>query len=474
MKPGRRSWLQRGVLALNVVLIVASVTLAAVFRSSYQRVEAINRFELSGSLTEVEDEGGPQVLNVLLVGSDSSAGLDPDDPVQAGRQGERNGDVIIVAHLDERSDTAALLSFPRDLWVPIAGTDSEAKINSAYRIGGAETLIDTIEEQFGIPINHYVQVDFAGFRGLVDAVGSVPVWFDTPARDWNAVEGITQTGFEVDTAGCNELGPEQALAYVRSRYYQTLDEDLSWVTDPRSDLGRIERQQDFLRRLLTRAVDQGARNPFTLRSLIDVGLELVTIDQDLSPQDLLDLGQRFSSFDPGELGTYSVPADLGTVGTASVLFADDEALEPVLELFRGAPIDDPSTVRVRISYGAGIDGTEVTGARDRLSDAGFDVVGATQDDVEPGIGIRYAAGTIDAAREAAGIVWPGAELVFDDTLDGRDLVVTLGEGPEPVDEPGGEGGPGSPTTTEAPGGTPAEDDGTAPPPTTIDPATACR
>ena len=63
-------------------------------------------------------------------------------------------------------------------------------------------LIDTIEENFDIPINHYVQVDFAGFRGLVDAVGSVPVWFDAPARDFNAAEGISQTGFEALDPGC--------------------------------------------------------------------------------------------------------------------------------------------------------------------------------------------------------------------------------------------------------------------------------
>jgi polyisoprenyl-teichoic acid--peptidoglycan teichoic acid transferase len=484
MSRDRRTWPQRGLLALNVVLIVACVGLALVLRDGVTRAESINRMELSAVLSAVEDQDEGRAVNVLLVGKDSSEGLDPDDPIQTGREGERNSDVIIVAHLDERSDTAALLSFPRDLWVPIAGTGSEAKINAAFGVGGARSLIGTIEERFGIPIHHYVQVDFAGFQGLVEAVGSVPVWFDSPARDWNASAGITQTGFEVTEAGCVELDPVDSLAYVRSRYYQTYH-DGQWVTDRRSDLGRIERQQDFLRRLLARAVDQGARNPFTLRQLIDVGLERVTVDQQLTPQDLLDLGRRFSGFDPDDLGTYTVPVQFGTVGTASVLFAQDEVLEPVLEVFRGAAADDPATVRVKLQYEA-VEGSQVTDLRDRLTEAGYEVAGAASAPVAPGIAIRYAPGTRAAAARLVEVVWPDAVLVLDETLPGRDVVVALGgagaaagNGPGPGDEadPAGgadpdEGGPapvGGPGTE--PPGPPTGDDGGA---DRLDPARACR
>jgi polyisoprenyl-teichoic acid--peptidoglycan teichoic acid transferase len=457
----RRSWAQRALLTVNVVLIVACLALAALFRGSYTRVEAISRYQLSGALTPVEQSEGGRILNVLLVGYDSADGLDPDDPIQTGREGERNGDVVIVAHLDERSGSAALLSFPRDLWVPIAGTSSEQKINAAYAVGGAETLIRTIEERFAIPIHHYVEVDFAGFQGLVDAVGSVPVWFDAPARDWNERDGITQTGFEMLETGCQELGPVQSLAYVRSRFYQTMDDEGRWITDPRSDLGRIERQQDFLRRLLVRGIDRGARNPFVLRQLIDVGLERVTIDQALTPQELFDLGQRFRSFDPAELATYTVPVEFGRVGSASVLFVQDEPLEPILQLFRGFPPDDPTTIRVAIDHD-GVDAEQLDTVRDLLREEDYEVFAVAASDVAPGIAVRHPPGAYEAAWRLGQTVWPGAAVVLDESLTDRDVLLTLGgrtppvaPGPRPGDEP--------PSAEPPP-----------PPPTALDPVAACR
>jgi LCP family protein required for cell wall assembly len=409
-------------------------------------------------------------MNVLLVGSDSSAGLDPNDPVQKNRSGEHNGDVIIIAHLDERTDSASLLSIPRDVWGPIAGTHSESKINAAFSVGGAETLIDTIEERFGIPIHHYVQVDFAGFRSLVEAVGSVPVWFAAPARDFNPVEGVSQTGFRTD-AGCIELGPEQALSYVRSRYYQTQGADGRWKIDPEGDLGRIARQQDFLRRLLTRAVDRGARNPFTLRRLIDVALDRVTIDQELTPNNLLDLGRRFSSFDPDELGTYTIPVEFGAVGSASVLFAQEEPLQPLLALFRGAPIADPSTIRVLVQHD-GVARSDLDRLTQELTAAGYPKAAPTraEDAIPAGTVVRYAAGTAEAARGVAAALG-GVPLALDDTLDGRDVVVSVSTtpaGPASTTAPSTGSTTAAPTT--APGPATTESSTTVAP----DPALACR
>jgi len=296
-------------------------------------------------------------------------------------------------------------------------------------------------------------------------VGSVPVWFAAPARDFNAVEGVSQTGFAAD-AGCIELDPQQALSYVRSRYYQTQDETGRWRTDPEGDLGRIARQQDFLRRLLTRAVDQGARNPFTLRTLIDVALERVTIDQQLTPNDLLDLGRRFNSFDPGELGTYTIPVEFGTVGSASVLFAQDEPLQPVLQLFRGADVRDPSTVRVLVQHD-GLEGSDVTALEQGLAAAGYTVGGTERSDARlvPGTVVRHAAGVAEAAQGVAAAVG-GATLVQDDALPARDVVVSVSTTPAPTAPPStvAPTSPGA-TSSTVPGPTPS----VAP-----DPALACR
>ncbi len=349
----RRTWVQRLILTMNVVLIGASLAAFALLQYGYDTASDIQRIELGRSLTAVPEEAavGQRVLNVLLVGSDSSAGLDPDDPVQIGRRGERFGDVIMVAHIDERSSQLALLSFPRDLWLPLAGVNRSDRINRAFEVGGPAMLIDTIEANFDLPIHHYVNVDFAGFQGLVEAVGSVDVYFETPARDWNVnavPEPRSQTGFLVAEAGCHSLDPPTALAYVRSRYYQTQQPDGSWVTDPTSDFGRISRQQDFLKRLLYRAVDLGARNPFVLADMVDTGLENVAIDESLTPQLLVDLGIAFQNFDPGALQTYSFPVIDSDVNGNQVLEPLTAEAEPLLELMRGAAHDDPSTVGLSI------------------------------------------------------------------------------------------------------------------------------
>src|SRR4029077_11443630 len=139
------------------------------------------------------------------------------------------------------------VSFPRDLWVSIAGTGSNERINTAYSVNdGPQRLIDTLRQDFGITINHYVELDFKSFKGIVDAVGGVPMSFQTPMRDRNS-------GLYVDTAGCTTLDGDQALAFARSRHLEYMDSKLKWVSDPSADLGRINRQQVFLQHVIDQA-----------------------------------------------------------------------------------------------------------------------------------------------------------------------------------------------------------------------------
>ncbi|MEM9134031.1 MAG: LCP family protein [Actinomycetota bacterium] len=438
----RRTWGQRMLLVLNVVLIGATLSAAALLNYAGERASSINRVALDRSLTELDASApGERVINVLLVGSDSSASLDPDDPIQIGRQGERFGDVIIVAHLDERTGQVALLSLPRDLWVPIAGSDRSDRINRAFVTGGPATLIDTIEEAFGFPIHHYVNVDFAGFQGLVEAVESVEVPFDAAARDWNAnaPSPRSQTGFLMAQPGCASLGPTEALAYVRSRYYQTQDADGDWVTDPTSDLGRIQRQQDFLQRLAQKAIDRGARNPLVLRDLIDTGIENVAIDHELTPALLLELGTTYRSFEPGDLQTYTFPVVDDTVGSNRVLIPQYDQAAPILELFAGAGFDHPDTVGVSVVYhpstdGAGGDGPtrlpdDVDMVVDALDEAGFDVGEPEAIELSAGLEIRHSADGAGAAALVAAVLGGGPDgpvPVEIAGLTGRNIVVAVG------------------------------------------------
>lgn len=465
------------VLGLNSVVIVIALGLATTLGYGYAQASSINRVALERNLTPVSDaEAGSRVINILLVGSDSSAGLDPDDPIQVGRQGEHFGDVIIIAHLDEANGRVALLSLPRDLWVDIAGTDRERRINAAFEIGGPGTLIDTIESNFDIPIHHYVNVDFAGFQGLVAAVGSVDVYFETPARDWDPRYDRSRTGFLVDTAGCHALDPEQALAYVRSRYYQTQDADGRWVTDPTSDLGRIRRQQDFLRRLAQKAINLGARNPFVLTDLVDTGLENVVVDQELSGQLLLDLGAAFRSFDPEQMQTFSYPALDGTVGTDQVLLPRATDAEPILNIFRGAAFDDPSTVAVTVS--APSDGSaapEAAAVLEGLTAAGFEPAATAHDRdqavtvIEHGPDGAQAAELVRAAlasSPAGGAVVPAdVALRQVDWLVGRTVQVVIAA-PAVADTPE------SPSPTEAPPATEPSPATEAPPATESSPTSS--
>jgi polyisoprenyl-teichoic acid--peptidoglycan teichoic acid transferase len=294
---------------------------------------------------------------------------------------------------------------PRDLWVTLDSGGSQ-RINVAVQVGGPSELVETIESYLAIPINHYVQVDFAGFQDLVGAIGGVPVYFPDPARDRNS-------GLSVPEAGCVNLDGEQALAYVRARAFQTYV-DGSWRTDPTGDLGRISRQQDFIRRALRHAVDRGLRNPLTLDELIDVGLDSVVVDDVLTADDIFDLGGRFRTFNPETLDLYALPVYDDTVGGASIVRMVDLEAQPILDLFRGLDAGDvePGGVRVMVLNGSGRAGEAVSTA-EALASAGFGVAGTGEADAFglERTTVRYAPGQLPAADLVARWLVSGAELV---------------------------------------------------------------
>ena len=236
--------------------------------------------------------------------------------------------------------------------MPIAGTGRSSRINSAIETKdpnqGPKRLIQTIEQDFQVPIDHYLQVDFAGFKGIVRAVGGLPVYFPTPVRDKNS-------GLSVPVAGCTTLDDSQALGFVRSRHYEIYVNG-KWREDPASDLGRISRQQDFIRRVIRRAISKGVRNPIKLKSLLDIGLKSITLDDTLKIGQLTDLGLRFRGFNPDTLTNYSLgEAVVGVYhGGASVLDLVPSKADPILRLFQGTgstglPV---TSVRVKVSNGS--------------------------------------------------------------------------------------------------------------------------
>jgi LCP family protein required for cell wall assembly len=245
--------------------------------------------------------------------------------------GERS-DTIMVFRVDPSTSRVAVLSFPRDLYVDIAGSGSKARINSAFRRDEPQRLIDTIYENFGVGIDHFIQIDFCAFKTLVDAVGGVSVPFQYPARDPN-------TGLNVPTTGCFAFDGEHALAYVRSRHYEYEDPPGSgnWEGDITSDLGRISRQQDFIRRVLARVLAQGALNPAVAGGLIEAAQNYVVTDDQLSPAKLLEFAGVLNDVEPTFIPTYQIEARDRQINGSSVLdpAIDGDNMQEILALFSG-------------------------------------------------------------------------------------------------------------------------------------------
>jgi LCP family protein required for cell wall assembly len=290
----------------------------------------------------LSDLGPTSIENYLIVGSDSRTGADPNAPdfAQIGSANQVTGqrsDTIMVLRYDPTTRSGSILSFPRDLWVPMYGTTRKDKLNAAFN-SGPKQLIETIEQDFGVPIHHYVEVNFEGFKALVDAVGGVGIYFDVPSRD-------THTGFYVQAPGCVQLNGEQALAFARSRYWQTFTNG-RWRDDPASDLDRIKRQQQFIRQALTKALTEASTSPTAATSLLDALVNNVTVDDQLAG-DLFGLANRLRTLGAGPLQGWTLPADGGWVGSQQVLFLRDADAKPLLEYFRGiAPPPAPTTTTV--------------------------------------------------------------------------------------------------------------------------------
>ncbi len=418
----RRTWPQRLLIGGNIFLILVCLLTAGGIGYVYSKVSDIGRVQLGNALAPVDSTSGGGVQNFLIVGTDSAEGLDPNDPVLAGRPGGLRSDTIMVLRLDPNSSHAQLLSLPRDLYVPIDGQRGRDKINAAIQ-GGPERLINTITEDFGIPINHYIEMNFFSFRKIVQAVDGVPIYFSTPVRDLHS-------GLDIEQTGCVTLDPVQALAYARSRYYEYFQNG-HWMADPSSDLGRISRQQSFIKKVIQRAIDKGARNPAVLNDLIDAGTSALHLDPSLTPGDLVTLGRRFKDFNPDNLDTYSVPSSSATIDGASVQLLDVTQAEPILNLFRGGNSGTNATDNTVVLVE---NGTPTSGFGDKaavdLRNAGFTIppqyVGdADRFDYAQTV-VRYLPGNEAKAEQVASVLTATPKLEVTNFIANADVVVVVG------------------------------------------------
>ncbi len=215
----RRTWPQRAILGLNVVIVLTAALSALILAYVKETVSDLDRVSFGSQLDNPEappaagvdaadDTGEPveelePALNFLLVGVDSIATLPSDHPLRQTRSGTQLTDTLIVLRVDPNTGAASAVSIPRDLWVPLAG-GPEGKVNSALAFTGELGLVQTVQDALDIPIHRYIQVDFNGFLELIRILGGIDVWLDYPLRDPKAQ-------FEVLRTGCVTLSPDEAL-----------------------------------------------------------------------------------------------------------------------------------------------------------------------------------------------------------------------------------------------------------------------
>ena len=338
------------VLALNIVVVCALLVagigmLWANNRLNARQVVSLNRdpngqpnsdAEITPSDSWNLTEGDLAAKNFLLTGSDNGSCVDPNSPY-AGAFGDRTSfgersDTIMIIRVDPKDNHAAFLSFPRDLWVKIAGSTRTNRINTAFDRKNPNKLVDTIYQNFGISIDHYVNIDFCAFKEIVNAVGGVSIPFLYETRD-------KKTGLYVPTPSCFEFSGDHALAYVRSRsgysYFDPAKND--WIKDGTGDLGRISRQQDFIRRAMQRALDKGSSSPTVANKLLNAALKNVITDDQLTPISMLQLAQAMRNLNTSKIPTYTIAATGEMVGDQAVLVPriQNDTMREILALFQG-------------------------------------------------------------------------------------------------------------------------------------------
>ena len=262
----------------------------------------------------------------LVVGSDSRTGLSAQErrDLHTGKAAGQRTDTIVLLHVPAGGGPTVLISVPRDSYVAIPGHDKN-KINAAFAFGGPALLARTIEGATGLTIDDYVETSFAGFAGVVDALGGVQICPKKAMKDKKAGLNIP--------AGCQDADGKVALGYARARY-----------SDPRGDLGRVERQRELMKAISSKGMSPSTLiNPFEAFPFAAAGGRALTVDDQTGPMALgrFLLGMRSASGTNGVQLTVPVRGT-GTRGGASVVLWDRQK---ALQLFHDIKADDTEAVR---------------------------------------------------------------------------------------------------------------------------------
>lgn len=425
-----------------VLVALALVVLGGVGYAWWRLEGNISRLDLSGQLAtnrptaKATGPGAP--LNILLIGSDKRAGEDVPDAKEFS--GARS-DTTLIAHVSADRKHVTVVSIPRDSLVPMPPRCNiktpksqwpDQQFNAAFSIGGPACLINTIEQNTGLRIDHFAVVDFNGFRAMVDALGGVPVCTPTAINDKKAHLQLA--------AGRHVLDGTQALGYVRVRYTE----------GDGSDLGRIKRQQAFLSSIVQEATRSSLLlRPDKLFGFLDAATKSLTTDEDFDLGTMKDLADSVKNIGIKNVVFLTVPTEYSKIDPNRVVWT------PAAEGLWQTLIDDgvvnkapsasstpsptstaltvtPDAVSVQVVNATGVSGLASQAAA-ALKAQGFAKASVTSVTARPtGVTVEYGPDRADAARTVAA-AFPGARLKANAEL-GSTVVVTLGAGSPAVVE----------------------------------------
>ena len=313
----------------RAIKIITSLSLGVVVLAS---LSWIGLGHVSGKIARISVFSGlenrpektSRALNYLLVGSDTREGLTKEE-MKALRVGSTKtaaggrSDTMLLVHISKKRDKAYLVSLPRDTLVTIpahTSTDGKSqiparqnKLNAAFAFGGAPLLIETIEGATKLKIDHYIEISFAGFAGIVNALGGIDVCTKVDIDD--------PKSHLVLSAGTHTLDGIEALKYVRTRDF-----------DGRGDIGRMQRQQQFMSSVIKKATSTGVLlNPIKIVNFMNAAISTIKMDENLSEGDLLNLAKQMRGLSSGNVRTLTVPlsnANGNVPGIGSVVIWDQQ------------------------------------------------------------------------------------------------------------------------------------------------------
>jgi LCP family protein required for cell wall assembly len=406
----------------------------------------IKRVDAFDGLKNRPDAGPEGSMNILLAGVDRREGLTNQQIAQLhlGKIGGQRSDTMMLVHISSKHDKVTVVSLPRDSLVQIPAhksngsegtrgaevSERQGKLNWAYMFGGPTLTVQTVERATGVHVDHYIEVNFIGFLKVVDALGGVTVCTPQAIND-------PKSGLRLPAGKSNVDGPT-ALAYSRARYTLTGG----------SDLGRIDRQQQFMSAVVHKALSEPTKFP----AFLSASLGAVRADKGLSKNTLMALAGQMKGMSTDSIAFATVPLSNpnyltsinGVGGQQSTVLWDDKASDalfqeieddkPIVQPPKPAPSTPaakpggltvpPSQITVRVVNGVGTIGLAAKAAHD-LDKSGFTttVVPGARHGATTTV-IQYGPGREDSARTLKAAI-PGARLKAVPSL-GAHLQVIVG------------------------------------------------